>query len=214
MPLPVINGALRIAASGNCSNGPRWVNTWHVKNRSGVNFTQSAIQAMHEIFRQLYIGPDLGAGSAIRAFMVNTSDIDDFAYTPLDGTSGAFHFTEQSSGAGVSSAMPSEVSMVVTVRTADRGRRNRGRVYLPPFGTGAFESNGLFNSGAAAAIIAQINAIQDAVDTGGADLGVLSAGPYKGVTPDSPEEAALQHFTPAIAFTMDLVPDVQRRRKA
>lgn len=205
MPLPVIDGVLRITAAGAIQGGGRWSNTWHARNISLAGWTAASVLAFHDIFKQFYIGPAIGAGNSQRSNWPAGTTIDSIDYTPLDGTSGAFSHALSLLGTGTGSAMPAEVSHVLTIRTADRGRQNRGRIFLPATVTSTYGADGHVGSTLINLTVAQIVGVEAALVTGGAELGVGSYGPYKSLgTP---------HFTPVTAFTMDDRADVQRSRK-
>jgi|KBSMisStaDraftv2_1062788.scaffolds.fasta_scaffold324073_1 hypothetical protein len=212
MPLPVLPGVLRITASGQCAGGGQWANTWHAYN-GGAAWDAASITAFDAIFSQFYIGPGLGAGGApILQYLSPGSSVDGIAYTPLDGASGAFLHAHAAAGVAPASSMPAEVAMVMTIRTLQRGRQNRGRVYLPPFRQDVFLSNGHLGPTDLAHILEQIAAVQAAIVTGGGTLGVGSYGPYKDPVTHLPILTG-QHFTPVSVFTMDDSADVQRGRK-
>jgi hypothetical protein len=212
MPLPVLPGVLRIVVSGQIAGGGQWANTWHARNDSLVDFTPASINAFHAIFLQLYEGPSLGGGTFISNNIVSPSSITNYAYTPLDGSSGAFNIASATLGITVAPSMPAEVCEVLTIRTAARGRQNRGRIYFPAFRTDDFDSAGLILAGTISTLLTQVVAVESAIEAGGAHLGVGSYGPYK-----DPVTHLLvttgQHFTPVTTWSMDNKADVQRRRK-
>lgn len=218
MPLPVIPGGLRVTVAGQCDGGARWANTWAIKVISGVDPDASAILAIHTIFRQLYLGPAVSGGSSVMGACSTGTTLDGFGYTPLDGTSGAIFFPETGVGGATGETLPAQTSAVMTIRTADRGRRNRGRVFLPPFGEEHSDSLGHVNAATRVLLVDQAVGVESELFTGGAQIGVLSTGPYKDPStglpvPPGAATTALQHFTPATQFTMDNRFDVIRNRK-
>ena len=206
MALPVIPGVLRVSATGLCAGGGHWSNTWHARNDSLLGWTESGVQAFHDIFKQLYIGPALGGGFSILQQCNTGTTLIQIAYTPLDGTSNAYVHATTSAGTESVASLPAEVSFVITIRTALRGRQNRGRIYCPPFSTSHTASDGHLVASTATVVLAHLNAVEAALETGGAHLGVGSYGPYIG--------SGSPHFTPVQRFSMDNVADVQRHRKA
>jgi hypothetical protein len=206
MPLPTIAGALRCVATGMTVGGGRWANTWHAHNDSGAAFDLAAITAFHAIFSQFYVGPDLTGGEYFLHQCSSLLTVDKFAYTPLDGSSGAFEFPMTNVGAVTGGSAPAEVAEVLTIRTASRGRQNRGRVYLPAMLSANYSGLGHISSSVIPLLLGQIAAVETAIESGGAHLGVGSYGPYK--------SSGTPHFTPVTHFTMDDVCDVQRRRKS
>jgi len=206
MPLPVIPGVLRVSATGLCAGGGHWSNTWHARNDSLLGWSEAGVQAFHDIFKQLYIGPALGGGFTILQQCNTATTLIQIAYTPLDGTSNAYVHATPYAGSESSASLPAEVSFVITIRTALRGRQNRGRIYLPPFSVAHTIANGHLDPGTGTTVLAHLNAVETALETGGAHLGVGSYGPYLG--------SGSPHFTPVQRFSMDGVADVQRHRKA
>lgn len=205
MPLPTLHGVLRITAAGQVQGGGRWSNTWHARNRSLIDFDAGGVTGFHAIFRQVYGAASVGGGEVVMQHTLAGTTCDSFTYTPLDGSSGSFHFVEAFAGSGSGSTMPAEVAECLTIRTAFRGRQNRGRIYYPAFEVSDFDANGLIKAAVITALLLQINGVQAALVSGGADLGVASYGPYVA--------AGAPHFTPVSSFTMDTKPDVQRSRK-
>jgi hypothetical protein len=205
MPLPVIAGALRITTSGLCQGGGAWSNTWHAVQTTPSGWDLAAITGFHDTFSQLYLGPALGSGAFVMQFCATGTSIVKFSYTPLDGSSGAFEFAGALAGSNGGVTLPAEVSYVLTLRTADRGRQNRGRIYLPPFGGTSVDANGKLVAAGRDQLVVQAAAVQASLATAGAPLAVGSYGPYIG--------AGSPHATVITSFTMDLVADVQRSRK-
>lgn len=205
MPLPVIPGAVRVVVAGQTQGGGRWANAWTIRTDSEITPDESGILAIHTIFRQLYVGPNLGAGFDLLTYCPSGLTLDGFGYTPLDGSSGAIFYSESATGSGSPGALPAEVTAVITVRTALRGRQNRGRVFLPQPSLFDQTPGGRVNPGMIAGALAQVVEVNNALITGGARIGVLSTGPYVG--------AGTPHWTAATTFSMDDRFDVQRRRK-
>ena len=218
MPLPVIPGTMRIAVSGQIAGGGTWANVWHARNISLADWTQAGIEAFHAIFRQFYESPGLSGGVPVSSFLPTGTTVTKASYTPLDGSSGAYEFPIVVAGSGAT-PMPAEVAEVLTIRTALRGRQNRGRIYLPAFTTTHFDSAGHISTATINGILAQIVAVEAAIETGGAELGVGSYGPYKNPTTGAVSSdpaingGSSPHFTPVSTWSMDNAADVQRGRK-
>lgn len=213
MALPVIAGALRISIGGVVAGGGRWSNTWHALISTAGSWDLATITGFHDIFKQFYVGPNLAAGASISTLVVPATTFQDVNYTPLDGSSGAYTFPLTVAGSAVGQAMPAEVAEVVTLRTALRGRQNRGRVYLPAFEQGFFDNAGHLDVGLPAVVTAQLEAVMSALSTNGADLAVGSYGPYKNPVTHL-LEAGTPHVTVISSVTMDNLADVQRHRKS
>lgn len=102
-------------------------------------------------------------------------------------------------------ALPPQIALCITLRTAQAGASWRGRVYLPGFAEAFNAGGGTANSGTAA--VAFVTAIKSALTTSGMDLGVLSR-------PNTAVNPLLTGFiTPVTSIVCrDLVWDTQRRR--
>jgi hypothetical protein len=112
-------------------------------------------------------------------------------YTAFTGTTG------QCSGAN---PLPYEVAGVVSLQTGLRGPRNRGRVYLGPFGSVVLGTQGDFNIGITSAIAANFGAFVHTLNTAtGVRLHVVSR--------------AYATSVGVNGVTMGQVPDSQRRRR-
>lgn len=204
MALPIIAGVVRCAASGVVPSGQRWVNVHHARFKGGVSNPSAAdITALDALLARLYAGSAFGTGVAwVTSQCSPGCQFLQMAYTPLDGTSLTSFYPK--SGAGVlSPSSPSECAPVLTLRSATRGRSNRGRVYLPAPGSTVVDANGRLGTGTAANTVSQYAGILSAL--GGPlvtpfwELGVAS---YLHAT-----------FAPIVVATMDTNIDVQRRRK-
>lgn len=94
------------------------------------------------------------------------------------GTPATLTWTSDNPVGGFSgSLMPLQTSVVASHRTAQTGRRGRGRMYLPPFGTTAMSSagsgQGLLSTGAiTAAGAAQVDLLEDTQLSGSDPLGI------------------------------------------
>lgn len=218
MPLPVIPGVLRVAVTGPIAGGGSWVNVWHLGHLDDSGWDVGEITGVHAVFRQMYDGPSIGAGLELQQFIALGTRADHADYTPLDGSSGAFALPMTMSS-NAPNSLPAEVAEVLTIRTALRGRQNRGRIFLPAFAAEFLTTAGRLAPVAVQGLVDQAIAVQAALVTGGAHIGVASYGPYKnpvtGVTSSDPaiNGGSSPHFTPAAAFTMDDMADVIRGRK-
>ena len=213
MPLPTLPGVLRLSVAGAIAGGGRWQNTWHALLIAGGDWTDGAIDGFHDIFKQFYAGPDLGAGAGLINTLHPTTSVDSIAYTPLDGLSGSIVKSVSVVGVGTGASMPAEVAEVLTLRTTARGRQNRGRIFLPAMNTNNFDATGLIGAGTLSAILTQINQVATALATAGSRIAVGSYGPYKDpvthlLVPGTP------HATAVTSFSMDNKADVQRGRKS
>lgn len=212
MPLPILPGVLRCTAGGLVSGGGRWSNTWHIRKVALTTPTEGEVVAIHAILAAWYV-------AAVLAKARDTTTLESIDYTPLDGSSGAFNYPVNAAGSGTAKALPPECAEVLTIRTASRGRQNRGRIYLPAWTVNETENNGQLVAAIAIGVSATVEAMNVAMGLIGNEIGVGSYGPYKNptthITSDDPlvNGGSSPHFSPATAFTMDVQVDVQRSRK-
>lgn len=213
-PLPVIGGVVRASVQGICPSGQPWVNVWHFQYANGASAPGSVeIGALDTQFYKFYGGPGLSTGQPVMASCKSTCSIQQIAYTPLDGVSNTLTFSHALNGsAGSALSTPSEVAMVLTLRTALRGRRNRGRVYLPPFGNDFWDTNGFLSTSGLVAtkLITQWTALQGLINPLQWTHVVASYG--HGTANGVPTTWA-PYATPITNVTMDTKADAQRRRK-
>jgi len=226
MPLPVLAGVLRISVAGDASGGGRWQNTWHARHIDLAGWSEAEITALHDVFEDFYVGPAHGTGLPLQAHNAVGTTVDVISYTPLDGTSGASIRVPTAAAGSVNNSVPPEVTAVLTLRTAARGRQNRGRIFLPPPTTQWVTASGRVSPDYITDVLGQITFVSDTIVSQGAELGVGSYGPYVdpaataawiaggriGVRP-GPTIFTGAHFTPITTFTMDDMWDVQRSRK-
>jgi hypothetical protein len=133
MPLPVIAGAARVAVRGTTVRGTKWVNILHFRYAAGASAPgTSEYDALDIKLRKLYAASPYVASGQIASLMHTTSKIDEVQYTALNGVGMTYIKTWAIAGLDAQDALPPGNSMVVSLRTAVRGKRYRGRVYLPP----------------------------------------------------------------------------------
>ena len=211
MPLPTIAGVVRASAAGDCLGGGRWSNTWHYRRVDLGSASPAAIASLHAELLVFYT-------ALFSTLYCTGTKLEKIDYTPLDGSSGAFSLPGGVDGADtVTNQLPPEVSPVITIRTGDRGRRSRGRIFLPPPSKGNVQS-GRLTSTAIGIYTAATTALLAAAGPIGWELGVASYG--KSVKLDRTVRPARRvetlwtaFFTVATAITMDDLLDVQRSRK-
>jgi hypothetical protein len=75
-------------------------------------------------------------------------------------------------GTATGDALPPEVALVVTLRTAFAGRGFRGRVYLPGFDTASLDADGTATAGAISAARTFVQHVQTALTASGITLGI------------------------------------------
>lgn len=212
MPLPELPGVVRASVGGSIVGGGRWSNTWHFRRIDLGPADELLIGTLHVALMAFYAGPVFGnmaAGSTLEAAN----------YTPLDGSSGAFVFPGGLSSAAGSSPLPPECAEVLTIRSALRGRRHRGRVFLPAMSAAEITAGGRISNAIVTEVLAGMVTLRAALAVIGWELGVASYGVSRKVDHTvTPARVVLvtwaPEFTPATTVTMDDKVDVIRSRKA
>jgi len=118
-------------------------------------------------------------------------------------------------GTGSGNALPEEVSLVVTLRSALAGRAHRGRVYLTGFDDSVLDVDGHCVSGASTAARNFVVAISGAMLTNGLALGIGHRGHAEYINAHGGTVAAEAPGTDLVTSILvrDNVFDSQRRRK-
>lgn len=213
MPLPSITGVVRVSARGTNVAGQQWVNVMHFQHGNpGTSFTNTDLNALDAKLARLYSGTAYTTGQPWLTNCPSTTTLVDFTYYPLDGTSSPT--TTPHAAAGASSAttnQPSEVAHVLTLRTGVRGRRYRGRIYLPAVSTASMAgATGNLTTTVVTNFLVQARGLLADLQTIQWFWAVASYG--HGTLHGQP-----QSWTPFATVltdvTMDAVADVQRRRK-
>jgi hypothetical protein len=147
------------------------------------------------------------------------TSLDTGQYTPLDGTSGAVVLGGPGVGTGGGDSLPAEVALVLTIRTAARGRQNRGRVFLPAMGESTSSSLGHLQPGVLSDILAGAVELETSLLADGWELGVASYGVTRRINHTTHPKTFTTttwdpHFTTMLTISCDGVFDVIRNRKA
>lgn len=205
MPLPVIAGTVRVSLGGTITGGSTWSNNWHIRRADLLAPEIGDIEGARDAFIVFYqdaVFHSVPAGTTLAT--IN--------FTPLDGTSGAISYAVGLVGDGGANAAAAQTAEVITIRTAQRGRQNRGRVYLPAFVEEDWDNLGHIAATAIARVAAASALLVATLDGQGWEIGVGSYGPY--LNPITHVlEVGTPHFTPQTSLTMDNLSDVQRSRK-
>ena len=196
MALPVITDTIRVAVQGTASNAHKWANVLHFRKTSAL--TNAAAIAIIDPLLLAHYNTSAGGGSSWRSFAPTTTTLDQFVYTPLDGTSASSVITHSLAGQQAGDALPASTALVVTLRTAMRGRSYRGRVYQGPWTEVTNGAGGTPSSTQVAFVAGQWAAFLAALVGTGASLVVAS---YLHSTAEN-----------VIAATVDARWDTQRRR--
>ena len=205
MPLPVIAGTVRCAISGSLPNGQPWTNVLHCRFTGGASSPgPTDIVALDGILMRMYSGAAYGGGTPWLLSCSNLVTLTKASYVILDGSALGQDISHTfTGGVTATTSQPNECAPVLTIRSAQRGRSHRGRVYLPVQLTNQIDTTGRMIQANVNQFITQVNGVKGGL--GGPavapfwEMGVAS---YK-----------LKVFTPVASFTMDLDVDVQRRRK-
>jgi hypothetical protein len=177
------------------------LNVLGVVNAGSVAITQALTNTLGTAIKAGLTSSGLGAqlGTAVALANIGLRDIRTANTAEFLDTAGA------TAGTGAGDVLPPQTAMVVTLRTAQAGRRFRGRVYLPGFVEATNSALGAYVG--AAGGVAFVTAIQSALITSGLNLGVLSR-----PNPDAlPPSAGFITVVTAIVIR-DLIWDTQRRR--
>jgi len=128
--LPVIADTMRVAVRGLASNGHHWANVLHYRKTGALSFT-GAIAILDPILVD-HLSTNNGGGSGWNALAHTSASVQDIVYTPLDGSSASTIITHAIAGISGGDPLPASVALVVSLRTALRGKSYRGRVYTGP----------------------------------------------------------------------------------
>lgn len=211
MPLPIIAGTVRVSYGGVVSGGARWSNTWHLRHTDLSDPTDAQIDAAEAELRSFYVG------SVMPQCAVDTT-FDSTDATPLNGTSGAIHHGFVVHGSALTTSLPAEVAEVLTLRTGGRGRRARGRIFLPAFAISGTDGSGHLGAATVTDVLADTVTMMAALVAVGWHLVVASYGRSVKVNhiphPKVYDVTTWEPFaTDVTAITMDNRFDVIRSRK-
>jgi hypothetical protein len=220
MPLPVIPGVVRAAVVGKCVSGQPWVNVWHFQYAGGASSPgPTEIDTLHLSFIRMYSGTAYSGGAAWLSACATATTLDRVDYTVLNGTALGYTKSVAVSGTRAQPSLPSEDAHVVTFRTLIRGRRYRGRTYLPACCSDASQmgTNGELLTTVPALVIAQWTGMAAALVSAQWKHVVASYGKSLIKDPNDPhdkiETTWAPFCTPVATVTMDTKVDVQRNRK-
>lgn len=140
MPLPVIADVIRTSVEGLEANGHEWANVLHFRKTPILSYS-GAIAILDPLLLSHYTVNN-GAGLSWKTQAPSVSSLQRFRYTPLDGITASTVNTHISVGSAGIDSLPANVALVVTLRTANRGRSYRGRTYQTPFNENANDAGG------------------------------------------------------------------------
>lgn len=209
MPLPVINNTVRVAISGITSRNTGWANVLHFRT-TGPAISAALIDTLHTEIAKLYTGPAYTGGLVGLKQPLSSQMSCKFAkYTPLDGLSATTVKTFAWSGTSTGDALPPQVAICISLRTNTRGRRYRGRLYLPQPSEAASSGQGMISQADADGLDAQCEGFRAALPALSWEWVIASYGKSKtktGLVTWTP------FATPLTSVSVDRILDTQRRR--
>jgi len=112
------------------------------------------------------------------------------------------------SGANSDLTYPNEVSLCISLRTGGRGRSARGRFYKLSLNQSQMSATNEVTAAHAAACVAALNGLRDAISTAGYNLIIVSYRHDNAPRPGGPVKFTVTHAT-----VVDNIVDSMRRRK-
>jgi len=209
---------------GQSPTGRKWANILHFRYAGGASSpgTVEIDNLDIDLFR-FYSGTAYTTGSSYLSKCVAAMTLTQVDYTVLDGAALAYSKTHNGVGTLGGNSLPGEVAACLTLRTNTRGRRYRGRIYLPAAGSANIDVSGYWNSTFRTTTIQQWTDMVGALNTKQWRPVVASYGyswiddPSDLIPPSGHSPKVLSTWTPFCtevnSVTMDQKPDVQRRRK-
>jgi len=212
--LPTIPGVVRVTVRGTTSNGTKWENTLHLKKGTGDPATADYPALVTELNR-LYGGATYGGGSAnLLSACNNTTSALDYTFTSLAAPIASPVLAATAAGTGVVNSLPPEVAEVISLRTGSRGKRYRGRIYLPPMTINQVLTTGNLASSLATSLPLHCAGFQTAIQALGTPYAWHVASYGRSVLKNGTVSTWTPFTTLITSWSFDLQPDVQRRRKA
>jgi len=201
-------------------SGRQWANVLHARYAGGASTPGSTeVSALDAKLARFWTGTAYTSGTAWLGQCHSNVTLIDITYYILNGVAPPIVINHAAAGViTTGTSLPSEVAHVMTVRTLVRGRRNRGRIYLPCANSSAIDAAGNLTSAIAVSTLAQWNGLVADLVANNWELGVASYGTSWNLNPTDHHLAKIHstwtpYFTPYSTNSMDLKPDVQRRRK-
>lgn len=213
MALPTIAGTTRVTFRGSNVAGQQWANVMHFRYAGGASTPGiTEFTALDAKVLRLYSGAAYSTGAAWLTFCTPDTKLIDATYYNLDGASSPYVISHTQQGTqSAATNSPQTLAFVLTIRTGNRGRRYRGRVYLPtPSQNVIAGATGQLTAATTTNIVTQANGLLADLSSIQWAWGVAS---YGHGTVNGQPSSWTPFFTNATAITADGVPDVQRRRK-
>ncbi len=213
MALPNIAGVARVTYRGSNAAGQQWANVMHFRYAAGASSPgPTEFAALDAKVIRLYSGTAYTTGVPWFTSCPPSIKLIDATFYSLNGSASPWVIPHAQAGvAGANTDTAQETAMVLTLRTLLRGRRNRGRIYLPSISSTFMSgSGGVMLTASVNTFLVQARGLLADLASIQWEWGVASYGhgsTHGVATTWSP------YFTPLSDVTMDGVPDVQRRRK-
>jgi hypothetical protein len=192
------------------THGRAQLNVAHMQYTTAGPLNPNIADTMFTAFKNALTGANAEAqwASTFSVTGMGVIDLRSAANPELPSTTAALV------GTGTGNALPDQVSIVVTARTALTGRSHRGRIYTFGYIQAACMADGTISDAAAAAAVAYGNALYTACTAGGGVLAINSpALPERPSKPGGTLPAKNHEITPVTGlFVRDRVFDTNRRR--
>jgi hypothetical protein len=223
-PLPTIPGTVRCSIGGLTATGRRWANILHFRYAGGASSPGTTeIDNLDVDLFKFYSGTAYTTGLPWLSRCATSTSITQIDYTVLDGAALAYSKPHSAAGSSGTTPLPGEVAACLTLRTTTRGRRYRGRIYLPAPSAALIDSSGYWTGALRTGTIQQWTDMAAALNAKQWRPVVASYGyswiddPSDLQPPSGHSPKILSTWTPFCtevnSVTMDQKPDVQRRRK-
>jgi hypothetical protein len=206
MPLPVITDTIRCSVEGLLANGESWANILHAR-KSGVLTFAGAITVLEAHLPQFWTNHV--AGSPAWGYYAGTgASVQRVRYTPLDGSTPTTVVSHIQAGANATDPLPAQDALALTLYTATRGRRYRGRFFMGGFTEGENDATGHALASMVTDLTAQFQAVITGLVGTGVSLVVASYG-----RPDAANPSGWTPFaTDVTSFVINSKWDTIRRR--
>jgi len=130
----------RVSQHGTLPLGDEWVSNFHVLSSS----TTTAVHVQADSLISAFWN------NTYAALCHNTVTLDSIVTTELDGATGKNLNAQESGhaivGALATQSLPPQACVLVSYRTANAGKRGRGRQYFPPVAAAHADTNTLLNA--------------------------------------------------------------------
>lgn len=162
MPLPVIANTIRCSVYGTIEGGVGWSNTFHLVKDNAATYTGAMSDAVPVITNMYTPAGFGGTNFGFLHYATDGTTATQIVQTPLDGTTPSRVDTIALSGSSSQAPQPAQNALLVTLRTAIRGRSFRGRIFAPCNSREQLDSNGKFGAADIAFVESMMTAANNA----------------------------------------------------